>query len=199
MDVDDREHAAQAGLSRRQALRQIVSIAAVALGAACAPLSAQTPVAGNATVAKAPTGAATPGAAGTSSASPAQPKPGGRLRIGAVGDVPTLDGHVLTTQGFLTYDQVYETLIRYDGQMTPQPILAESWNVSTDLKRYQFSLRKGVTFQDGRPFTSDDVKYNILRVRDPKVPSPLLRAPSNWWTSIDTPDPNTIIITSDQP
>ena len=48
-------------------------------------------------------------------------------------------------------------------------MLAESWDVSSDLTQFKLNLRKGVQFHTGREFTSDDVKYNLLRVRDPKV------------------------------
>jgi len=39
------------------------------------------------------------------------------------------------------------------------PWLAENWTVSPDGKVYTFYLRKNVTWQDGVPFTADDVKF----------------------------------------
>ena len=39
------------------------------------------------------------------------------------------------------------------------PWLAESWTVSPDGKEYTFVLRKGVTWQDGTPFTANDVRF----------------------------------------
>jgi len=57
----------------------------------------------------------------------------------------------------------------------------------------KLNLRKGLTFHNGKEFTSDDVKWSIMRVRDPGVGgSAGLTPQSNWWTSIDTPDKNTI-------
>jgi peptide/nickel transport system substrate-binding protein len=53
--------------------------------------------------------------------------------------------------------------------LTPQPILAESWDLSADGKQIKINLRKGVQFHNGREFTSDDVKYSSMRLRDPKI------------------------------
>jgi peptide/nickel transport system substrate-binding protein len=94
---------------------------------------------------------------------------------------------------------VYEKLTAYDDSLKPQPLLAESWDFSADAKQLKFNLRKGVQFHTGRELTSDDVKWNLLRVRDPKVGVAQFAAQSNWFTSIDTPDKYTIVLTSDQP
>ncbi len=40
-----------------------------------------------------------------------------------------------------------------------RPILAESWETSEDGKVWTIHLRQGVTWQDGKPFTADDVLY----------------------------------------
>jgi peptide/nickel transport system substrate-binding protein len=56
-----------------------------------------------------------------------------------------------------------------------------------------------VQFHSGREMTSADVKWNILRVRDPKVAASTLGSYSAWFTGIETPDKNTIVLTSDQP
>src|SRR5262245_55967689 len=45
------------------------------------------------------------------------------------------------------------------------PSLAESWSVSKDGLAYEFVLRKGVVFQNGDPFTADDVKFSFERYR----------------------------------
>jgi peptide/nickel transport system substrate-binding protein len=43
------------------------------------------------------------------------------------------------------------------------PLLAESWEVSPDLKTYTFKLRKGVKFQNGEPFNAQQVKFSFDR------------------------------------
>jgi peptide/nickel transport system substrate-binding protein len=50
-----------------------------------------------------------------------------------------------------------------------------------------------------REFTSDDVKYSLLRLRDAKI-APIVgpaAIQSNWWTTVETPDKSTIILKSD--
>ncbi|HEX8969830.1 MAG TPA: ABC transporter substrate-binding protein, partial [Chloroflexota bacterium] len=54
-------------------------------------------------------------------------------------------------------------------------------------------------FHTGRELTSDDVKYNILRARDPKTGAAQMVTMSNWWSDIQTPDKYTVVLASDQP
>ena len=81
----------------------------------------------------------------------------------------------------------------------PQPMLVESWEVSNNSQQIKLNLRKGVQFHSGREFTSDDVKYNLLRVRDPKVGVGVLADFSNGFASIDTPDKYTVLLQSSTP
>jgi peptide/nickel transport system substrate-binding protein len=45
------------------------------------------------------------------------------------------------------------------------PALAESWTESPDGLVYEFTLRTGVTFHNGDPFTAEDVKFSFLRYK----------------------------------
>ena len=148
------------------------------------------------------TSSETPGAApstvsaGTQTSTGA-PKVGGRLRFAMATDLDqgveaARLGNAYTPSVFMMFD----TLTAYDAQRKPQPLLAESWDWSTDNTTLKLSLRKGVTFHSGREFTSDDVKYNLLRVRDPAHAQ--LGGMSSWYT-VATPDKSTVILTSDQP
>ena len=143
--------------SRRAALRMLAGVSGVSIVAACSPPA---PTAGPTSVTS--VAAARP-AAGTT------PKSGGTLRVAISADPASLDGHLYAAGRFDTTWLIYDRLTEYDLNLKPQPMLAESWDVSSDFKRIQLNLRKGVTYHDGREFTSDDVKYNFLRVRDPKV------------------------------
>ena len=132
-----------------------------------------------------------------SSAAPnRQPKYGGILRFAIPADPPSLDGHGPRMSAGDHIWLVHDRLITYDDTLVPQPMLAESWDLAKDYRSITFHLRKGVTYHTGREFTSRDVKYNLLRVRDPKIGSGIYIAQSNWWTGIDTPDKYTVILTS---
>ncbi|MGE5283926.1 MAG: peptide-binding protein [Actinomycetota bacterium] len=66
---------------------------------------------------------------------------------------------------------VFNGLVRYDKDLKLEGDLAESWSVSPDGKRITFHLRKGVKWQDGAPFTSDDVMFTYRRMIDPRTPT----------------------------
>ena len=53
-----------------------------------------------------------------------------------------------------------------------EPALAKSWTVSNDGLHYVLSLRRGVRFSDGQPFTADDVVFSFQVYLDEKVRSP---------------------------
>src|SRR5690606_36510123 len=46
------------------------------------------------------------------------------------------------------------------------PVLAESWSASDDALSWQFKVRQGVTFHDGKELTADDVVATIRRHSD---------------------------------
>lgn len=53
-----------------------------------------------------------------------------------------------------------------------EPELAQSWKVSKDGKQITFTLRSGVSFSDGTPFSADDVAYTVKLLMDPALHSP---------------------------
>jgi peptide/nickel transport system substrate-binding protein len=54
----------------------------------------------------------------------------------------------------------------------PEPALAESWTISNDGLVLTMTLRPGVRFSDGHPFTADDVLFTFQVLFDPKVNAP---------------------------
>ncbi len=52
------------------------------------------------------------------------------------------------------------------------PALAQSWEMSTDFKKYTFHLRKGLCFSDGTPLTSEDVAFTFKALYDSRYPNP---------------------------
>ena len=58
---------------------------------------------------------------------------------------------------------LFETLTKINADGSVSPLLAESWEVSPDLKTYTFRLRKGVKFHNGEPFNAEAVKFSFER------------------------------------
>src|ERR1700739_1839580 len=87
------------------------------------------------------------------------------LRYANRGDLKSLDPYTLnesTTHAHL--GQIYEGLIARDKDMKIIPALAESWE-TPEPTRWRYHLRHGVKFQNGDPFTADDVVFSANRVR----------------------------------
>lgn len=63
----------------------------------------------------------------------------------------------------ITQYNIFETLTKINPDGSVSPLLAESWEVSSDLKTYTFRLRKGVKFQNGEPLTAHTVQFAFER------------------------------------
>jgi peptide/nickel transport system substrate-binding protein len=166
--------------TRREALRLLGLGAGAALLAAC---QAAAP-------APAPTGAAS--AAPTA----AQPKPGGSLRVGVLGDLLGLDGHLTT--GLDSLYRIFNPVSTLDEKLDIVPVLAETVELSPDARQIRLALRKGVQFHSGRELTSDDVVWNYTRLKDPKV-NAIYANLVKPFASLETPDEYTVVITFDNP
>lgn len=59
--------------------------------------------------------------------------------------------------------KIYQGLTRVDNKGEPQPLLADSWDVSDDGLSYTFHL-VDARFHDGQPLTADDVKFTIEKI-----------------------------------
>jgi peptide/nickel transport system substrate-binding protein len=80
------------------------------------------------------------------------------------GDVRAMDPYTLdeTVQNsFLA--NIYEPLVRRSKTLGLEPALAVSWE-QTGPTVWRFHLRPGVTWQDGTPFTADDVVFSFQRI-----------------------------------
>ena len=112
---------------------------------------------------------------------------------------------IANTANFTTWDPVksfsteaaymanmYEQLLRInppDAAERFTPLLAESWESSTDGLTWTFHLRQGVQFHDGESVNANAVKLSIEASKDHGGAS-FIWAPLN---TIDTPDDNTVV------
>jgi peptide/nickel transport system substrate-binding protein len=94
-----------------------------------------------------------------------RPRKGGVLRMGNLGEPPTLDAHWTTaTLTEVLTNHLYEGLYTFDEGYRPIPMLAEGLPaVSADGLTYTFKLRQGVKFHNGKEMTSEDVVASLKR------------------------------------
>src|SRR5438876_8749702 len=89
------------------------------------------------------------------------------FRWASQGDPQTIDPH--SQNELLTNSvngQMYETLVNRGKQLEIVPVLATEWK-QVDTLTWRFTLRKGVKFHDGTPFTADDVVFSFQRASQP--------------------------------
>jgi len=67
---------------------------------------------------------------------------------------------------------VYNGLVKYDKNLKLVGDLAESWDVSEEGLVITFHLRKNVKWHDGKPFTSEDVKFTYDKLVNPNTKTP---------------------------
>ncbi len=125
------------------------------------------------------------------------PKQGGTLNFLVEPEPPVLTTLVNTAGSILKVNsKVIEGLLSYDFDLKPLPQLATSWSVSPDGTQYTFHLRKGVKWHDGQDFTSADVAFSILTVKQYNSRG---RGTFANVTDIKTPDPHTAIVELSKP
>lgn len=66
---------------------------------------------------------------------------------------------------------MFGALVKMDDGLIPVPDLAETVEVSEDATTYTFTLREGLTFNDGTPLTTDDVIFTLERAINPQTGS----------------------------
>lgn len=98
------------------------------------------------------------------------------LRIAISANPPSLDAQIansnITAQvGY----HIFEPLFAMDENFEPQPVLADSYEMSEDGKVYTIKLLKGVKFHNGEEMTADDVVASLNRwVKDSQKASTLI-------------------------
>ena len=127
------------------------------------------------------------------------PRPGGILTVADQVGPPSIDPHkdYSYQSSAMVLTLMYEGLLLRDEKGALHPHLAESWKVISPTL-YEFKIRQGVTFHNGREMDASDVKYSFERELDPKTGSVFrvlwsavdrIEAPDRWTVrfSLKTP------------
>ncbi|WP_017556249.1 ABC transporter substrate-binding protein [Nocardiopsis baichengensis] len=115
----------------------------------------------------------------------------------ALGDEPDQFNPALVSEHLdPVTEMVFRGLTAHDADNEVVPALAESWDVADDERTYTFSLREGVTWHDGEPFTADDVVFTVEGVRDGDLPT------SNKFANVEeveAEDGHTVVMRLSEP
>jgi peptide/nickel transport system substrate-binding protein len=107
---------------------------------------------------------------------------------------PGLDptGGAASSISEVTLYNIYEPLTKINADGSVTPLLAESWEISPDLKTYTFRLRKGVKFHNGEPFNAQAVKFSFDRAGGEKSTNKDKRTFANLTTQVV--DDHTVVL-----
>jgi len=136
----------------------------------------------------------TAGGGQTATTAAEQPVRGGTLVVALDGQDPgSLNPAVTSNGGVHTASEpLFNGLVGLDNDGKPVGELAENWTIEGGGAVYRFTLRQGVQWHDGRPFTSDDVKWtfdNALLKFHARTSASMNAA----RVAVENPDPRTVI------
>jgi len=129
------------------------------------------------------------------------PVSGGTLVYASGDGEPTcLDPHVGGNYPqALVATQYLESLVSKNSDGEIIPWLASSWTESDDQLSWEFTLREGVTFTDGTPFTADAVAANVAHLQNPETGSSTGYLALQKVTGVEVVDDLTARVTLSEP
>lgn len=136
-------------------------------------------------------------------ASPAEPARGGQLVVSARIEPQSFNRYVRRdTSTDLISSLINAPLVRLNrATQEIEPWLAERWSRSDDGRQFTLTLRDGVTFSDGQPFTSADVVFSLDALYDASSANVLAEALKVGGRPLTAtaPDPRTVVIGFPEP
>ena len=131
-------------------------------------------------------------------ATPAQAQEKKVLKIGWEQDPQTLSPFTdQDEESYRLWAISYDLLVNFSpDNLAPSPGIAESWDVSDDGKTITFKLFDGLKWSDGKPLTSEDVKYSWEVLGGNGL---LFTSYTENVTSIETPDDTTVVVKTKKP
>jgi peptide/nickel transport system substrate-binding protein len=124
---------------------------------------------------------------------------GGTLRVGWTQEPDTLNPLVYETvqAGLIFREGLYETLVGVSTELEPEPLLAQSWEMEEEGRKWTFHLVEDAVWHDGEPFTAADVKFTIEYIKEYELPGLLSYVEA--IKSVEAPDDYTVVIHYETP
>ncbi len=123
---------------------------------------------------------------------------GGTIRIGTQEDPDRLDPALGgTLGGRFIFAAMCDKLVEVAPDLTFVPQLATKWSWSADSRALTFTLRDGVTYQDGEPMTAESVRANLERYRT--MPDSVRKGELKSVSAVEVADPHTVRLVLSQP
>ena len=125
---------------------------------------------------------------------------GGVITVAIPTDIRNFDPfNSIATHERAIQQNIFDTLIDLDRDYKPTiPALAESWHYIDDTT-LELSLRKGVTFHNGQPFTADDVVFTFDTVLAGDAPVGINSWVAGTIDKVEKVDDYTVRIVTPQP
>lgn len=134
----------------------------------------------------------------TSVAAQETPRRGGVLTVHFSTEQRILNPSLQASTGvYIVGGKMQEALVDLDAQGNPVGVLAESWESAPDGKTHVFRLRRGVTWHDGKDFTSADVAFSAMEMW--KKILNYGTTMQQFLTEVQTPDPHTAVFKYERP
>jgi len=128
---------------------------------------------------------------------------GGTLVVSMRSEPDTYNRHVRPTAAVDALSLLTQARLVRINRVTGvvEPWLAERWSTSNDGRTITLTLRKGVTFSDGAPFTAADVLFSFRALYDPSVDSVLASGMTvnGQPMQVTAPDDRTVQVTLPAP
>ncbi len=142
-------------------------------------------------------------AAGTTTPATSAPGSGEVFKFGKAGDITDFNPWDISDTENEVYNQVFSRLVWRDLEGNEHLDLAESYEIAADGKSVTVKVRTGVKWHDGADFSAEDyvTMYGYLSdpalAEDPNIVE--MTGVLTLITSVEAPDPTTLVITSSEP
>lgn len=130
----------------------------------------------------------------------AEPHYGGKVVIGAPGGLAPLNPIITcSTVSTNLFDILFDRLLQESPDGDIAPGLAISWQPGENYRTWDFKLREGVHFQDGRPVTAEDVVFTFQMIKQFRDKKTWTGVPSLAFERMEVIDPYTVRVHFSRP